>query len=57
MLKENFYKLSFQVGLPHELLAKFPSVLLAHRITVRDRHRFLEKLGNNQYDPRYIFSH
>ena len=57
MLKQNFYKLSFQVGLPHELLAKFPSVLLAHRITVRDRHRFLEKLGNNQYDPRYVFSH
>ncbi len=46
--------LSFQVGLSHEQLAKFPSVLLAKRLTIRDRHNFLQKLGRNQYDPTYV---
>uniref|UniRef100_UPI0037E98A3F transcription termination factor 3, mitochondrial n=1 Tax=Semicossyphus pulcher TaxID=241346 RepID=UPI0037E98A3F len=36
---------------PHHLIAKFPQVLNAKFLRIRERHLFLEYLGRAQYDP------
>nr|XP_020487369.1 transcription termination factor 3, mitochondrial [Labrus bergylta] len=36
---------------PHHLIAKFPQVLNAKYLRIRERHQFLEYLGRAQYDP------
>ncbi|XP_070778305.1 transcription termination factor 3, mitochondrial [Enoplosus armatus] len=36
---------------PHHLVAKFPQVLNAKYLRIRERHQFLEYLGKAQYDP------
>ncbi|XP_040909001.1 transcription termination factor 3, mitochondrial [Toxotes jaculatrix] len=36
---------------PHHLITKFPQVLNARYLRVRERHLFLEYLGKAQYDP------
>ncbi|XP_074543104.1 transcription termination factor 3, mitochondrial [Halichoeres trimaculatus] len=36
---------------PHQLIVKFPQVLNAKYLRIRERHLFLEYLGRAQYDP------
>ncbi|KAG7237788.1 hypothetical protein INR49_031801 [Caranx melampygus] len=36
---------------PHHLITKFPQVLNAKYLRIRERHLFLEYLGKAQYDP------
>lgn len=37
--------------MPHHLITKFPQVLNAKYLRIRERHLFLEYLGKAQYDP------
>ncbi len=46
-----FEVLHNEAGIPHELLAKFPSALTAEAIPTRSRLKFLQKLGRDQFDP------
>lgn len=39
------------MGVPHSLIAKFPQVLNAKFLRIRERHQFLEYLGRAQYQP------
>lgn len=37
--------------IPLQLILKQPQVLLHRKFTVRERHKYLEKLGRAQYNP------
>ncbi|XP_051520367.1 transcription termination factor 3, mitochondrial [Myxocyprinus asiaticus] len=39
------------MGVPHSLIAKFPQVLNAKFLRIKERHLFLEYLGRAQYQP------
>ena len=41
-----------EAKIPHEVLAKFPSSLLAPRVPTKARLRFLQSLGRDQFDPK-----
>ncbi|XP_076157714.1 transcription termination factor 3, mitochondrial isoform X4 [Alosa pseudoharengus] len=39
------------MGIPHSLIAKFPQVLNAQFLRIKERHLFLKYLGRAHYDP------
>lgn len=41
------------MGVPHSLIAKFPQVLNANFLRIKERHSFLEFLGRAHYDPAH----
>ncbi|KAF5908661.1 transcription termination factor 3, mitochondrial isoform X1 [Clarias magur] len=41
------------MGVPHALITKFPQVLNAKFLRIRERHLFLEYLGRAHYDPTH----
>ncbi|MCI4392114.1 hypothetical protein PGIGA_G00142220 [Pangasianodon gigas] len=41
------------MGVPHSLITKFPQVLNAKFLRIRERHLFLEYLGRAHYDPTH----
>lgn len=41
------------MGVPHSLIAKFPQILNAKFLHIRERHLFLEYLGRAQYEPTH----
>ena len=41
-----------EAKIPHDVLAKFPSSLLAPWVPTRSRLRFLQSLGRDQFDPK-----
>jgi len=51
IIREQFDVLHNEIGIPHELLVKFPDTLTKNELITRGRHKFLEQLGRNQYDP------
>lgn len=51
LILTNFDVLHNQAGIPHELLAKFPTCLLRNDRKLKQRHMFLSEIGRGQYDP------
>jgi len=51
VIQEQFDLLHNEIGMPHELLVKFPSALTKSDLKTRGRHKFLVELGRAQYDP------
>ncbi|XP_072936480.1 transcription termination factor 3, mitochondrial isoform X2 [Epargyreus clarus] len=50
-LLERFNYIHNTMKIPHEMILRFPHVLLSRNFRVKQRHTFLEKLGRAQYDP------
>ncbi|KAJ8273915.1 hypothetical protein GJAV_G00106890 [Gymnothorax javanicus] len=50
-LIETFNFVHNTMAIPHSLIVKFPQVLNASRLRIRERHLFLCFLGKAQYDP------
>jgi len=46
-----FEVLHCEAGIPHHILAHFPTALTAKPLEVAERHQFLTSLGRAQYDP------
>ncbi|MBN3299524.1 MTEF3 factor, partial [Amia calva] len=45
------------MGIPHSLIVRFPQVLNARLLRIRERHLFLKHLGRDQFDlaePNYV---
>ncbi|KAG5843098.1 hypothetical protein ANANG_G00184880 [Anguilla anguilla] len=50
-LRETFDYVHNKMAVPHALIVKFPQVLNASLLRIRERHLFLQYLGKAQYDP------
>ncbi|XP_035284174.1 transcription termination factor 3, mitochondrial [Anguilla anguilla] len=50
-LRETFDYVHNKMAIPHALIVKFPQVLNASLLRIRERHLFLQYLGKAQYDP------
>lgn len=46
-----FEVLHCEAGIPHHILAHFPTALTGNPLEVAERHQFLTSLGRAQYDP------
>jgi len=46
-----FEVLHCEAGIPHHVLAHFPTALTGNPLEVTERHQFLTSLGRAQYDP------
>jgi len=46
-----FEVLHCEAGIPHHVLAHFPTALTGNPLEVAERHQFLTSLGRAQYDP------
>jgi len=41
-----------EMGIPHELIHKFPLIFTRRLVLLKPRHFYLKKLGRDQYDPK-----
>jgi len=46
-----FEVLHCEAGIPHHVLAHFPTALTGNPLEIAERHQFLKSLGRAQYDP------
>ncbi|XP_062424321.1 transcription termination factor 3, mitochondrial [Rhea pennata] len=50
-LRQTFDYLHNVMGIPHDMLTRFPQVFNSKLLRIRERHLFLKFLGRAQYDP------
>ncbi|XP_063183303.1 transcription termination factor 3, mitochondrial isoform X1 [Chroicocephalus ridibundus] len=50
-LRQTFDYLHNIMGIPHQMLTRFPQVFNSKLLRIRERHMFLTFLGRAQYDP------
>ncbi|XP_064010798.1 transcription termination factor 3, mitochondrial isoform X2 [Pogoniulus pusillus] len=50
-LRQTFDYLHNVMGIPHNLLTRFPQVFNSKLLRIKERHMFLKFLGRAQYDP------